>query len=162
MIRQFLSVFFLLTIVLFNAQAQDSGEKSKALATSITQYINAKAAINGSEQLTDEQTEKIQQAYMEYYTDRSNWKTRKKEFKTAYKTWKKAVSTPVSPEEKEKLLAQQKELTKENKAINQEVKDMPKRRDDKIKEALDENQRAIFVEMREEQQSTSDKESDKK
>lgn len=161
MARKFLPILLLFIATIFQAQAQKATPEEKATAKSevIVKYINSKIT-DEAQHITDDQSGKITQAYVDFYSDKAAYKKRKKEFMTTYKTWKAAVGQPVSAEEKVKLEAQKKEIAVENKALNKESKEMRTRRETKIKEALNEVQLPIFVEMRKEQKAAKEKDDD--
>lgn len=158
-----LSVLLLFITFSFQAQAQKSTSEDKATqqAKTITKFINSKLT-EESDHLSAAQTSSIKGAYLDYFNDMDAYKNRKKEFMTTYKTWKAAATAgEVSAEEKAKLEAQKKEIALEQKALNKESKDMKVRREDKIKEVLNDTQTPIFEAMRAEQSSKDEKGSDK-
>ena len=161
MIRYSAFLLFWITSTIFsvNAQKKTSEQKAADQASIITKYINSKIT-DASGHLTASQTKKIETAYADYYNDKAAYKKRKKEFMATYKAWKEAATSgSVSAEEKAKLETQKVEIAKENKALNKETKDMRTRRENKIKEALNDEQEAVFTQMRQEQSSKDDDES---
>lgn len=149
MIRRLLPVFLLLVTFTFAAQAQDNKAKATKKAAGITKYLNSK--ITSGAKITAAQTAKIVTAYEQYYDDYAAWKGKKKKFGEDVKAYKTEAKKPQKPEGIAKLKEMKKQLVADQRAIKKEQKEMPVRRDDKIKEALNVAQKAIFVQMRAEQ-----------